>query len=274
MSVRGFPIGFIGVGEIAAAIVEGLATHPVWCEQPITLSPRGAYKSSELAERFDGVHVSADNQGVIDSANVLVVAVRPDDAVDTILELALNPGQILVSVIAGIDIDTLGRLVPKGVAVVRATPLPSVRDHAGTTTIFPASTSAEAAFHVLGEVIVMDDERSFETLSVLTGTLSTHLQYMDCVAQWAKSNGIPDDTSEQYVRSLYAGLHSDLQHRSGSLADLMAAHETAGGLNETLRMGWLDRARQAALHDGMDRLRDLERGFRAAASHAAAGRGD
>ena len=67
--------GVLGVGALASAIVTGLcdgvADPPV-----IVLSPRNAEAAAGLAARFDSVSVAADNQAVLDAAELVFVALR------------------------------------------------------------------------------------------------------------------------------------------------------------------------------------------------------
>ncbi|WP_245599740.1 NAD(P)-binding domain-containing protein [Embleya scabrispora] len=67
-------IGIIGVGEIGRAVVEGL------CDgggaSPDVFSPRGARTAAELCERYEGVHVCADNQEVASRSELVIIAVR------------------------------------------------------------------------------------------------------------------------------------------------------------------------------------------------------
>ena len=70
-------IGFIGVGEIAEAIIEGLAAGED--PPPVVASPRGRERSASLAARFPSlVTVAASNQAVVDAADTVVLAVLPE----------------------------------------------------------------------------------------------------------------------------------------------------------------------------------------------------
>src|SRR5690606_8346897 len=99
-------IGIIGVGEIARAIVEGLSDGVA--EPPrIHLSPRGAATAAEPARRYPNAQVRADNQDVADRSDVLILAVRPQDAAAALPGLRIGDGSVVVSAIAGIGIDEL-----------------------------------------------------------------------------------------------------------------------------------------------------------------------
>src|SRR3546814_4767767 len=70
-------LGLIGTGTIAAAIVEGLALSG---NEPILLSPRNADISAALARRISHVGVASVNQAVIDASDLVILAVRPQNA--------------------------------------------------------------------------------------------------------------------------------------------------------------------------------------------------
>ena len=71
--------GVLGVGSIARAIVIGLCDG-ISDPPRIVLSPRGAAVSAELAGRYPSVSVAADNQAVVDGADVVLVCLRKADA--------------------------------------------------------------------------------------------------------------------------------------------------------------------------------------------------
>ena len=56
----------------------------------------------------------------------------------------------------------------------------------------------------------------------------------------------------RYLRSAFAGVGRGLADGTGSLADLVTAHETPGGLNAQLRRAWFDEHARASLHDALD----------------------
>jgi pyrroline-5-carboxylate reductase len=246
-------VGFIGVGEIAAAIVDGLyagdAPGPrVW------LSPRGAATATDLARRHPECRVTADNQEVADRASVLLIAVRPDATADVLRDLRVPSDTVLISAVAGIEVDELTALVGEGPTIVRCIPLPAVRRRAGVTPIHPDNAVAVELFDRLGSTLVVPDEQAFAAFSAATGTVSANLTFLAAVADWLGRNGVAPALADRYVRELFAGVVGSAKDEVASLTALAAAHETAGGLNEQLRRTWFGDANAADLDAALDAL--------------------
>jgi len=113
-------IGFIGVGSIARAIVEGLCA----AEDPpqVLLSPRSAAVSAELADRFETVEVCASNQDVVDGSELVFIALRTEQCSDAVAGLSIGPGQIVVNVMASIGTNQLRDMLRTQAPIVRAMP--------------------------------------------------------------------------------------------------------------------------------------------------------
>lgn len=246
-------IGVIGVGEIGRALVEGL------CEgadeaPPVYLSPRGPRTVQELSSRYESVRVGADNQEVVDRSDLVVIAVRRQDRHQALEGLNVDGDKTVVNVMAGVGNDELRRLLGTEAALVRAIPLPSVRERRSVTVTCPAHPVAEAFFERLGGSLPVADESAFNVFSALTGTLTTHYAYLAALTSWAVDQGIDPDHADRYVRGLFQGVGRALGDESRSLSRLAADHETPKGNNERIRTSWFGPANADALGKALDDL--------------------
>lgn len=246
-------IGIIGVGEIGRALVAGLCDGGG--ESPeVFLSPRGARTAAELAARYEGVQVCADNQAVVDRSEVVIVAVRGQDRHEALAGLKVDGDRIVVNVMSGVANDDLRRTLATDAVLVRAIPLPSVRERRSATVTFPAHPVTDALFERLGGALPVADEAAFDIYSTLTGTLTAHYAYLATLTSWAVDQGIAPDDADRYLRGLFQGVGRTLDDESRSLHQLAADHETPNGNNERIRTTWFDPANSAALHQALDGL--------------------
>lgn len=246
-------IGIIGVGEIGRAIVVGLCEG---VEEPpeILLSPRGARTAAELSQRYPTVQVCADNQDVLDRSTVVIIAVRPQARAEALAGLRVRSDCVVVSLLAGTGSGELRQALGTDAPLVRAIPLPAVRERRSVTVTHPSHPVVDALFDRLGGALPVADEAALNVFSALTGTLTAHLQYLVTLTEWAARHGVPAEAADCYVRGLFQGVERALDDGTRSLRQLAGDHETPGGLNERIRTTWFDAANSEALTTALDAL--------------------
>lgn len=246
-------IGIIGVGEIGRAIVTGLR-HAGDTSAEVFLSPRGARTAAELSERHEGVRVCADNQEVVDRSELVIIAVRRQDRHEALAGLRVAGDKVVVNVMAGVGNDDLRRTLATSAPLVRAIPLPAIRDRRSVTVTYPSHPAVNSLFELMGGVLPVADEAAFNVFSALTGTLTAHYWYLATLTSWAAGQGIAPEDADRYVRGLFQGVGRSLGDQTRSLRQLAADHETPNGSNERIRTTWFDPANSQALHKALDDL--------------------
>ena len=260
-------IGIIGVGEIASAIVDGLcaaetldAAGSDTVAPQIVLSPRSRERAADLAERHPRVAVAADNQDVVDRSDLIIVSVLPDQVDDVLTALEIPGDRIVVSAVAGVTSDRLHALLPHDPRIVRVIPLPAVRERRGVTAVFPAESATVELFDRLGGTVVAETEAMFSTLSATTATMSAHFAFLEVITDWLIDQGWARTDAETIVRGQFVGLGTTLAETDTPISELVAAHETPGGLNAQLRAAWMDEATRARLAGALTAVLERVRG--------------
>ncbi|MET8482866.1 NAD(P)-binding domain-containing protein [Streptomyces tendae] len=246
-------VGIIGVGEIGRAVVTGLH-HGGGAAPEVFLSPRSARTAAELSERHEGVTVCGDNQEVVDRSEIVILAMRREQCRDALAGVRVGDDRILVNVMAGMGNDNLRETLGTSAPVVRAIPLPAIRERRSVTVVYPSHPEVDSFFAQLGGALPVADEAAFDVLSALTGALTTHYAYLATLASWATGHGIAPDDADRYVRGLFQGVGRSLGDETRSLDRLAADHETPKGNNERIRTTWFDPANAAALTKALDGL--------------------
>lgn len=249
-------IGFIGVGEIASAMVEGLADSEAKADLQIFLSPRNADRAAKLAESIESATVCQSNQDVVDRSDLIVLAVLPQQTDAVLDDLDIPAEKTLVSAVAGVSTPTLGTHLPHSPTIVRVIPLPAVRERKGVTAVYPANDAVEELLSHLGGSVTAADETMFSTLSAVTATMSAHFAFLQTITAWLVNRGWDQADADHFIRGQFVGLGTTLAQSADPIDDLVAAHETPGGLNEMLNNEWMNEANRHSLAMNLDAVFD------------------
>jgi len=224
--------GFIGTGTITSALVRGLCTtaHP---PDSVWISPRNPQKAKGLEEEFESVRIGRDNQEVADRADVVFLAVRPQDARDVLTPLRFRADQHVVSLLAGTSLSEVRPFAAPAARVVRAVPLPSVERHVGPIALYPGDEPVEALFGGLGTVIVPDEEPELDKLLIITSLMAPYYALLGEIASWAVNAGVERKTAADYTAAMFRALSVMVEAREdGDLPAMVRESLTPGGLNE------------------------------------------
>ncbi len=215
-------IGFLGAGNMAAALIKGLLHGKVVPAERIVASDVKADRLEHLRASH-GIRTTTDNHALLRESDVLVLAVKPQviDRVLTEVGADVRPEQLVVSVAAGVPIDALEGRLPRGSHVVRAMPNTPATVQAGATAIAGGSHASESdlriareLFEAVGRVVVLDES----LLDAVTGLSGSGPAYTMLIIEALADGGVK------------VGLHRDT-------ALLLAAQTVFGSAQLLLETG-------------------------------------
>ena len=136
MSMSLHSIGFIGLGNMAGAVIRGLRTSNEFFETPILGCDHNQDKRDYFSATL-GVTVLEDELAVAEQSQVLVLAIKPRgfEALLQKLSPALTGEQQPVSLAAGLSINQLSEYLGKPYPLVRAMPNINARVQASLTAL-------------------------------------------------------------------------------------------------------------------------------------------
>jgi len=206
-------VGFIGVGELALYTIRGVRRGGY--EGSIGLSPRNHDKAALLATQHN-CEVQVDNQSVVDNSDCVVIATRPADCLQTLAELEFRPGQLLLSVVAGVEISELRKALPAGLDVVRAMPVSSAEAGASPTLIYPDHEFVRDFFNHCGNTIPVDNEDYFTQGSVLACVYCWFFTLFESLIQATQGPALPAPLSAELVMGMARGAAELALSKAGS----------------------------------------------------------
>jgi pyrroline-5-carboxylate reductase len=244
-------LGFIGTGEITAAMVAGLSLSGL--RLSIRLSPRNSQIAAELAARFPIVTIASSNQEVLDSSEAVIIAVRPNIARPVLSELRFRADHRIISVVSGLSLRSVSELVEPATQVTRAVPLPSSAKRMSPTAIFPSERSAEELFAALGTTFPTATENEFDAMCAVTATIACFYTFIAEISAWLARNGVPNTTASNYIAQMFSGvLNAAVEGPIRNFESLASSHATPGGINEQFLGHMLKLGLPQAVSQGLD----------------------
>jgi pyrroline-5-carboxylate reductase len=157
-------IAFLGAGNMAAAMVEGLITKGVFAPGKIVCLGGSGSSGPALAKKT-GIRLATSLDDLLSNAGTLVVAFKPQHLASADPRLKeLTEGRLVISVLAGKKVAALTAAFPKARNVVRSMPNTPSQIGAGITgwcsgAALSASdrTVLDQAFGALGKAIELPE---------------------------------------------------------------------------------------------------------------------
>ena len=199
---------FIGGGNMGEALIKGLCSG-------LNVNPRQIIATDVIPERRHymqatyGITASGDNRQAVKESDVIVLAVKPQIMPDVLEEIAsvINGEKLIISIAAGITLQTLQRALGDSRRVVRVMPNTPALVLAGAAGISPgpAATQQDVAlveriFNAVGRAVVVDDEM----MDVVTGLSGSGPAFIFALIEGLSDGGVLMGLSRQTATLLAA----------------------------------------------------------------------
>jgi pyrroline-5-carboxylate reductase len=260
----------IGVGVMGEALVSGLV-RAGRATTTMLLGEKRPERAAELRERY-GISV-VDNVEAAAGAQTVVLVVKPQDMSEVVEEIAdaIRPGQLVVSLAAGITTAFLEARLPEGVAVVRVMPnTPALVDQ-GMLTISGGRhceerhlAEVEALLATTGRVLRLPEKHQ-DAATAISGSGPGYVFFMvESMIEAGVHLGLPRGTATELVVQTLVGSAAMLAETGDHPVVLREQVTSPGGTTAAaLRELEIHRVRAAflaALQAAHDRSRELAAG--------------
>jgi pyrroline-5-carboxylate reductase len=232
---------FIGGGHMGGALIRGLITRGLAAER-ISVGEAMQPRRIQLADEL-GVHVTADNHEAIGAADVVVLAVKPQDMSATVQPLAGALAErmpLVISIAAGIRVADIVSWCGGRANVVRAMPNRPALNGAGATAMFAAAglsaehrTLAADVLGAVGTTVWVDREDALDVVTALSGSGPAYFFLLaELMTDAAVNLGLDRASAlELAIQTLY-GSGRMARDSDGDLARLRAEVTSKGGTTE------------------------------------------
>jgi pyrroline-5-carboxylate reductase len=231
-------LAFIGGGNMADALISGLTQRGLPASRIIVADPSG----EQLARLVDahGIEAATDNLGAVAGAEVVILAVKPQQmrAVALGLRDVLQESRpLVVSIAAGIPHAALARWCGAHVPVVRTMPNRPAFNGFGATGLY-APDSVGAANRALAEDIMaavsatvwVEHESQMDTVTALSGSGPAYFfLFMEALEAAAHERGLPREIAHKLTVETAFGAAHMARHSKDTLNVLREQVTSKGG---------------------------------------------
>ncbi len=260
----------IGAGVMGETLLSGLVRAGRRVDN-LLVGEKRPERARELEDRYGVAVVS--NLDAAAQADTLALVVKPQDMSEVLAEIAgaLRPGQLLVSLAAGITTGFIESRVPEGVAVVRVMPnTPALVDE-GMAAISPGShcdethlAEAEALMSSVGKVVRIP-ERQQDAVTAISGSGPAYIFFVvEAMIEAGVHLGLPRTTASELVVQTLTGSARMLRETGTHPVVLREQVTSPGGTTASalreLEIHKVRAAFLAAIEAARDRSRELAEG--------------
>lgn len=238
-------LGFIGTGNMASAIIDGIIKHKMVPASEIIGADLSKAGRERTKQQF-GIHVAASNIEVAEKADVIILSVKPQFYADVIQEIKehVTDRQIIITIAPGKTLAWLREQFGKDVKIIRTMPNTPAIAGAGMTAICPGRhlqeeeiSYARSLLESFSRVEIVP-ERLMDTVTAVSGSSPAYVfLFIEAMADAAVSGGMPRAQAYRFAAQAVLGsakLLLDTGKHPGELKDMVCS--PAGTTIEAVRV--------------------------------------
>ena len=262
-------IAILGTGKIGESLLAGLRSSD-WAD--IVATSRREERAAELHERH-GVETTTSNAEAIKGADVVVLAVKPQDLEALLGEIGhlLTPAQTVLSVAAAIPTSRIERFLGDDVPVVRSMPNTPATVHEGIAGMCAGKHAgrehlerAGTVLRAVGDVVEVPEEH-MDAITALSGSGPAYYALLaEAMIEAGILLGLSREISTRLVVQTMLGTAKLLRDEHMHPVELRENVTSPGGTTiraiRELEQAGVRAAFLNAINAAMERSRELARG--------------
>lgn len=227
-------IGFIGLGNMARAIIGGMLDQKIVSAQDICGSAK-TQKTLEAVQKEYGIDTKASNVAVASECQTLVLAVKPQFLEGVIREVrdAVQPDTLIISIAAGKTLNWLEEAFGRRVKLVRCMPnTPALVGEGCTAICVNAAVSEEEIRYSIrlmesfGRASLVE-ERLMDAVGAVSGSSPAYVfLFMEAMADAGVAAGMPRAQAYEFAAQAVYGsakLMLETGKHPGELKDMVCS---------------------------------------------------
>ncbi|HEX3025745.1 MAG TPA: pyrroline-5-carboxylate reductase [Clostridia bacterium] len=254
-------IGFIGAGNMAGAIIEGMIKSSVAIPENIAVYDLNSEKTSAFLSR--GIQVKQSICEIASFSNILFLSVKPqnyEEVLSNLKDCFSVEKTILVTIAAGISSDFIKGFLGDGCKVVRAMPNTPLLLGEGATALCRCLPATDEEFDrvkkifLAGGVVEVLDEDHMNAVIAVNGSSPAYIYlFAKAVIDGAENQGIDRQVATNLIAKTLIGSAKMLTDSGYGPDELIRMVSSPGGTTLKALEALYDHDFEDAILDAMER---------------------
>jgi len=229
-------LGFIGTGKMGEALIKGILHSKLVPSGNIYASDADSAKLAQL-EKGLKINTCKDNCAAVIGSDIIVIAVKPQ-VVPAVLKEIKNSikTQLIISIAAGVTIETYESALPRGTKVVRVMPNIAATVREAASAVSPGSAVskddlaiATVIFNAIGRSVILP-EHLMDAVTGLSGSGPAYIfTIIEALADGGVYEGLDRKTSKMLAAQTVLGAAKMVLEDGSHTAELKDMVTSPGG---------------------------------------------
>ncbi|MDE5617096.1 MAG: pyrroline-5-carboxylate reductase [Clostridia bacterium] len=223
-----YKLGFIGCGNMAKAIINGLLSSKLLNETDMFIS------TPSIKEKYRGIEISNNNSDVMTSCEYLILAVKPQIFRSIIQEFKNNASKCIISIMAGVSCKTISEATNCNeiVRIMPNTPC-SIGEGVSAITSYRASDASvsfvKSIFNTISKTVFID-EQYFDAVTSISGSGPAYVYYfIKAMIDGGVNGGLTYEQSKSLAINTFIGASKMVEQSTDNIEDLIQKVCSKGG---------------------------------------------
>lgn len=229
-------VGFIGAGNMATAIINGMLGHACYQASDVYVFDVNEAKLQTMQQR--GIHPCHSAQEILQHCSIVFLAVKPQNYAEVLQEIknTITDQTVLVSIAAGISSTYLLHALERDCAIVRVMPNTPLLLGQGATALCRATKISDEDFmqvyniFAASGVVEILPEEQMNTVIAVNGSSPAYVYlFAKALTDYAVQHGIEESAALHLVCKTLEGSAAMLRESGMTAEELIRMVSSPGG---------------------------------------------
>lgn len=231
---------FIGAGSMTEAMISGMIETKLLKKEQIWATNKGNEERLQQLMNTYGINTSYDKHELFQDADIVILAMKPKDATVAIKDIKpFLQRQLIISLLAGVSMITIEKLIDQPLPIVRAMPNTSAAVSQSATALTmnnlvtrEQKTLSKTLFDTIGLTVFVNEEQ-LDAVTGLSGSGPAYFYYfVEALEKSAIDLGLEQALAKDLILQTLRGAVSMVEKSSKTPEQLRKDVTSPGGTTE------------------------------------------